>query len=144
MHVCVSNLQAVERASSIQSAVIQEVCCRGDICATYNTSIIRGCTSLGLCNKSLKLQEEIAPFALENLGCSGNESLLVDCPVFDPRQPDIDTYSAGSFFEYDRLDYQKDFISPSACDPFRLSYARILCGTDESTSELCHHLCHAQ
>eukprot|EP00892_Ulva_mutabilis_P004523 jgi/Ulvmu1/2442/UM135_0002.1 len=63
----------------------------------------------------------VAPFALENLGCAGNESRLVDCPVeaFD------DTYSSYEYFRFQ--DYNDE-----NCDPFRGTFARIACGTSGS------------
>ena len=63
------------------------------------------------------LQDVVAPFVLENLGCSGDEARLVDCPVVADTpvrvsSPDSDT-----------------------CDPFAAgggTFARIACGTSSA------------
>ena len=65
---------------------------------------------------------------LGNLGCSGDEARLVDCPVvahFPARDLDYDAYSQDSLSE--------------VCDPFAAdggTFARIACGASSSTGVL--------
>lgn len=68
------------------------------------------------------MQVELKPFALVNLGCLGNESRLVDCPV------------AGSTPDDGFTDYSSPDIS---CDPYHDTYARIACGSSDAASALC-------
>ena len=74
------------------------------------------------------MQEVVAPFALENLGCDGTEARLVDCPVVD-----IDEATAPTSYVF-TSDYQyfQDYTNSAACDPFTDSYARIACGTSSA------------
>lgn len=106
------------------------------------------------------LKEEVAPFVMENLGCSGNEARLVDCPAFNGTQdpaltfsptttdygPD-DYYDDGKApnFDYDRDDYLIDFnsrrdrlenLNRGECHPFRANYARVACGTAQTPSAM--------
>lgn len=74
-----------------------------------------------------RVQDELAPFALENLGCIGNESRLTDCPAFDPTQ-DV---SAEGQLDYDDIDYG---TQTSICDPYQGTFARVACGTSEAAS----------
>lgn len=71
---------------------------------------------------------------LADLRCRGNESRLVDCLVHDSDLDRISTFSEGSEVDYGRVDYSLILVTASACDPFRGSYARIACGTDETAS----------
>lgn len=64
-----------------------------------------------------------APFALEQLGCSGAEARLVDCPVSE----DGEDYSF-TFRDYGYVD------PPAACDPFGQSYAYVACGSAPAPS----------
>lgn len=68
------------------------------------------------------MQAELAPFALENLGCAGSESRLLDCPVHDPTQS-IDREGDPRFF-----DYFAEYSNAGTCDPYRSNYARVACG----------------
>ena len=64
---------------------------------------------------STVLQGIVAPFVLENLGCIGNETQLVDCPV--ATGDDV-----GS----------SDEDGGGTCDPFRGNggtFVRVACGT---------------
>lgn len=70
----------------------------------------------------IRLQEEIAPFALENFRCQGNEIHLADCPVQDPAEPEN-----GRESDYSFRDYNED-----ACDPFLGPFATVACGTSTS------------
>lgn len=67
----------------------------------------------------IHLQEAVAPFALENLGCAGNETRLVDCPVDD---------GSGEDDYYDPT--YRDYTNSAVCDPYRGSFAEVACGTD--------------
>ena len=69
----------------------------------------------GMCS-SVPVQDVVAPFALENLGCSGNETRLVDCPVAVP--PAEGDYS---FYDYGQ----------AVCDPYRGTFARVACGSSQ-------------
>ena len=75
-----------------------------------------------------RTQEVVAPFVLENLGCSGDEARLMDCPVFDS---DIATPTIA----YENDDYLRDYSNSATCDPFLArggTYARVACGTSSS------------
>eukprot|EP00892_Ulva_mutabilis_P007292 jgi/Ulvmu1/4935/UM204_0007.1 len=64
--------------------------------------------------------EVAAPFALENLGCTGDESRLVDCPVF----------VAEENTDYAPYDYRfREYTNSAACDPFAGTFAEVACGT---------------
>ena len=68
----------------------------------------------------------MAPFVLENLGCSGDEARLVDCPVFVS-----DTATPTS----DNGDYFRDYTNSETCDPTAGgggTFARVACGTSSS------------
>lgn len=67
------------------------------------------------------LQEIIAPFALENLGCLGTETRLLDCPVANETIGDDDDYN----YRY------SEYTSPADCDPFSGTFAQVSCGTSE-------------
>ena len=70
------------------------------------------------------IQEVVAPFVLENLGCSGDEARLVDCPVVPDTEPRDYSY-----------DYFRDYSNPDVCDPFAAgggTFARIACGTSSA------------
>ena len=70
------------------------------------------------------MQEVVAPFVLENLGCSGTEERLVDCPVVADTEPR--DYS---------FDYFRDYSNSEVCDPFAAgggTFARIACGTSST------------
>ena len=71
------------------------------------------------------MQEELAPFALGNLRCAGDEPRLVDCPVFDPAQ---DVAADG------QPDYDDYGTRTSICDPYQGTFARVACGTGETAS----------
>ena len=60
-------------------------------------------------NDSILVQDVLVPCALENLGCTGNETRLVDCPVATP-PPDGENFAG-------------------ACNPYIRSYARVTCGS---------------
>lgn len=67
------------------------------------------------------------PFALENLGCVGNETRLVDCPVFGSEtdvQDDIP-------FPYQTYEYS----NPLSCDPYCGQFARVACGKGNSARD---------
>ena len=72
----------------------------------------------------IRVQAVLAPFVLENLGCTGNESRLFDCPVADSDDDGPADYSAD--------DYIEEYSNPATCDPFSDSYARIACGTSSA------------
>ena len=86
-------------------------------------------------------QEVLAPFALENLGCSGDEARLVDCPVFD----------SDAATTFDNSDYFGDNTNSRTCDPTAGgggTFARVACGTSSSAglrrlSACCVQLCFA-
>ena len=72
--------------------------------------------------------EVVAPFVLENLGCSGDEARLLDCPVFDS-----DTVTPA--YDSSGFDYFEDYINPETCDPIAGgggTFARVACGTSSS------------
>ena len=66
------------------------------------------------------MQEVVAPFALENLGCTGNESRLLDCPVRD----------VGGSRSTDYRYY--DYATADSCDPASDSYAFVACGVSSA------------
>ena len=73
-------------------------------------------------------QEVVAPFVLENLGCSGDEARLLDCPVFD-------SDTATPAVDDSIYDYSRDSINSGTCDPFAGgggTFARVACGTSSS------------
>ena len=73
-------------------------------------------------------QEVVAPFVLENLGCSGDEARLLDCPVFDR-----DT--ATPALDDSVYDYFLDNVNSETCDPTDFdggTFARVACGTSSS------------
>lgn len=88
------------------------------------------------------VQVEVAPFVLEQLGCFGNESRLVDCPAYDGTpDPGLDVEGSYDYyyryigvFDYDRGDYFFEFPNDGECDPFRAAYARVACGTLTTSS----------
>ena len=68
----------------------------------------------------------MAPFVLENLGCSGDEARLVDCPVEADTEPR--DYSS-------RYDYYYAYSNPRTCDPFDAgggTFARVACGSSSA------------
>ena len=67
---------------------------------------------------STPVQDVVAPFALENLGCSGNETRLLDCPIAVPLAEGVDT---GSFNDY----------TQAVCDPYRENFVRVACGSSQ-------------
>ena len=71
------------------------------------------------------LQEIVAPFALENLGCTGTEARLLDCPVADS---DEETPAP----EYDYNYRFRDYTNSATCDPFAGSFAEVACGTSDA------------
>eukprot|EP00892_Ulva_mutabilis_P007290 jgi/Ulvmu1/4933/UM204_0005.1 len=83
--------------------------------------------------------EILAPFALENLGCTGDESRLVDCPVF------VEVEST----DYTPYDYRfRDYTNSDICDPFSGTFAEVACGTSTMAGANCsdralHVACHA-
>ena len=73
-------------------------------------------------------QEVVAPFVLENLGCSGDEAGLLDCPVFDS-----DTVTPS--YDYNGDVYFRDYTNSRTCDPTAGgggTFARVACGTSSS------------
>lgn len=60
----------------------------------------------------------LVPFAVENLGCRGNESRLLDCPV--------ETLSLSA------LEGAGSFNNTRICSPFFNTYAFVACGTETS------------
>lgn len=77
------------------------------------------------------MQAAVAPFVLENLGCSGAEARLVDCPV-----------EAGTLARDYSFDYFGDYSNFDTCDPFSAgggTFARIACGTSSSVGVLYSH-----
>lgn len=81
----------------------------------------------------------VAPFALGNLGCTGNKNRLVDCPVTtsDSVSATFD-YGAG-IFDYATFAYFDRFTNSDTCDPFSAgggNFARVVCGTSTSAGEL--------
>ena len=76
------------------------------------------------------LQEALVPFALENLGCRGDESRLVDCRVRDPSQDD----------SLPQADYRfKDYSESASCDPYSGTFAAVACGASDDGS-MSHNL----
>lgn len=73
------------------------------------------------------LQDTAVPFALENLGCAGTETRLLDCPVVGRNADD----SQGGL---NVRDY--DYSNPSDCDPFSGTFAEIACGTSGAAGVL--------
>ena len=74
------------------------------------------------------VQEVVAPFVLENLGCSGDEARLLDCPVFD-------SDTATPALDYSGYDYFRDYTNSDICDPTAAgggTFARVACGTSSS------------
>ena len=64
------------------------------------------------------------PFALENLGCTGNESSLLDCPA----TPDVEIdYREPYNYDYYGPAYD---VNPGQCDPGarESTYAFVACG----------------
>ena len=68
------------------------------------------------------LQEIVAPFALENLGCLGTEARLLDCPAANETIRDDGDYNYR-FFVY---------TTPADCDPYSGTFAQVSCGTSEA------------
>ena len=82
------------------------------------------------------MQEVVAPFLLENLGCSGNEARLVDCPVV--------VNGLRSYFSNDYYDVDSDYQNAGICDPFAAdggTFARVACGTISSAGVLASFWC---
>ena len=82
----------------------------------------------------------MAPFVLENLGCSGDEARLVDCPVFDSDSASSSTPTN----DYGSYDYFRDYTNSGTCDPTMAgggTFARIACGTSSAAGMrlLCTH-----
>lgn len=73
------------------------------------------------------LQALSVPFVLENLGCTGRETRLVDCPVDE-----------GDGLDYTPFPY--DYSNPGLCGPYLNTFARIACGGSTSAGV---HLCGA-
>lgn len=71
-------------------------------------------------NVNVNVQAEVAPFSLENLGCTGSEARLVDCPVQKLRVDTVD-------YTYSFTDYDYSSLFFDACDPFAESYASVVC-----------------
>lgn len=76
----------------------------GHCLATLRPQRITASPQLGLMHaagwydkRSRNVQELVAPLALGNPGCSGNESRLVDCPVDDSKDPEY----YGFYFQSD-------------------------------------------
>lgn len=100
----------------------------GHCLATLRPQRITASPQLGLMHaagrydkRSRNVQELVAPFALGNPGCSGNESRLVDCPVDDSKDP-----------EYNGFYFQSDY-NRGDCDPYAGTFAMIACGSDQVT-----------
>ena len=73
------------------------------------------------CGGNAGLQEDVrAPFVLENLGCSGNEERLVDCPEA------MDEYVSAYTLEIDFRSYAQ---MARQCDVDVATYAYVACGT---------------
>lgn len=84
-------------------------------------------TSMYMCTYtcSCVVQETVAPFALENLGCTGNETRIMDCPVGLEDEPVYnDPYVAYEF---------RDNTNLAICDPYRGTFADIVCGTSTAS-----------
>eukprot|EP00892_Ulva_mutabilis_P007287 jgi/Ulvmu1/4930/UM204_0001.1 len=62
----------------------------------------------------------VAPFVLENLGCAGSESRLVDCPVFEEADTDGQNDYSYRF---------RDYTNSAECDPFAGTFSQVACGT---------------
>lgn len=75
------------------------------------------------------VQDIVAPFALENLGCSGNESRLVDCPVVE--SDDVDPEGGRGFVA--------GTDNPAVCDPYIGTFTTIICGTKEAAGARHRH-----
>lgn len=82
-------------------------------------------------SRSCGLQEEVVPFVLENLGCAGNESSLLDCPASDYLEYERDYSPIGSRGRF-RDSYYND-----ACDPYSATYAKVACGMSASAGVPC-------
>ena len=74
----------------------------------------------------MRVQVELAPFVLENLGCAGNESRLVDCPVF---------VNEDNGQDYGGYDYG---TNSATCDPYKDTFARVACGSSDTASAPCY------
>lgn len=75
------------------------------------------------------MQDIATHFALENLGCTGLESRLVECPVEAAAEDEADT---RGFYSID-YDYRfRDSPNPSICDPFSGTFARVACGSSRA------------
>ena len=68
------------------------------------------------------VQAIVAPFALENLGCTGLEERLLDCPVAE-RSDYRSEFNIASDPDYYTLD---------SCDPFTGSYVQVACGNSSA------------
>lgn len=101
----------------------------------------QGCYPVKQVNEGLvtDMQEEIAPFALQYIGCAGNESRLVDCPETPPVDEPVDyvpysfqdrdyVFGCGGQQDYARGDYFLDSVNGDVCDPYSANYARVACG----------------
>lgn len=67
------------------------------------------------------LQGILAPMVLENLGCTGDEARLVDCP--GSQQSDLNDYGYITDYGYTYYGFRTD-----GCDPLEPSYAFVACG----------------
>lgn len=59
-------------------------------------------------------QEVLVPLAVENLGCSGSESRLLDCPVEMLTLTEVQSSTSS--------------VNRRACSPFSNTYAFVACG----------------
>lgn len=78
-------------------------------------------------SSSVFIQEELAPFAMENPGCLGNETRLMDCPEFDPTQDGLSADYDYRFFELFR-----DYSNTQPCDPYSGTFATVACGLGDA------------
>lgn len=82
-----------------------------------NRESLQGCNEDHFDWAAVRLQEEVPRFALENLGCSGTEARLVDCPPHTSNEvpeddPDYDFFAAQEM----------------RCNPYSNTFAVIACG----------------
>lgn len=70
------------------------------------------------------MQEVLAPFALDNLNCSGTEASILDCPGAMGGMPSFGSPS----FEGSVVIYNTPVGPSPGCDPILASYAFVACG----------------
>lgn len=82
-------------------------------------------------------QEERAPFALENLSCSGDEASLLDCPVF------LLSEEPAAALDYIFYYQSRVYEGSGTCDHATSTFAEVVCGVaDAAGVYLCRACCH--